>query len=184
MGQTTMEQTTMEPPTKKRSFISRKWGTILGIIVIAIAVIATILSGPHEVEHDDLFGPPPPPVVTATKLSGETTLHQTYNYNGVHVMFTKAELAANFSDDTMTTSNYVVRISMSSTNQLAESIGVDYVNLTWLILPNGEKIPGKLSSISKAVYPGQAQSGYVDFPVTNKIALSQIKLQFNDTVLS
>jgi hypothetical protein len=180
-----MEQTTKrEQPTKRRSFISRRWGTIIGIIVIAIAVIGTVQSGPHEVEHDTLFGEPPPPVVTVTKLSAQANLHQTYTYNGVHIVFTKAELAAKFSDDIKSTNNYVVRVSMSTTNQLNEAIGVDYVNLTWLILPNGEKIPGKLASISKAVYPGQAQSGYVDFPVANKVDLSQIKLQFSNSVLS
>lgn len=173
----------MEPTTRKRSFISRRWGTIIGIIVIAIAVIATMQSGPHEVAHDPLFGAPPPPVVTVTKLSATTNLHQTYNYNGVHIIFTKAELAAKFSDDIKSHNNYVVRVSMTTTNKLKESIGVDYVNLTWLILPNGEKVPGKLASISKAVYPEQIQGGYVDFPVTNKIDLSQIKLQFNNTVL-
>jgi hypothetical protein len=174
----------IESLIRKRSFISRKKGTIIGLVVIIIAVIAILLSGPHEVEHDPLFGAPPAPTVSVTNLSAEVNLHQTYNYDGVHIMFTKAELANKFSDDIKSTNNYVVRISMNTTNKLDDAVGIDYVNLTWLILPNGDKIPGKLASISKAVYPGQAQSGYVDFPITAKVNLSEIKLQFNNAVLS
>ena len=179
-----MKQTTIDPPTKKRSFISRKWGTLIGLIVIVIAVILTLQSGPHEVEHDTLFGEPSPPTVTITNLSAQTNLHQTVDYQGVHIVFIKAQLAHKFSDDIKSRDNYVVRISMNTTNKLTDSVGIDYVNLAWLILPNGDKIPGKLASISKAVYPGQAQSGYVDFPIHTEIDLSQIKLQFNNTVLS
>jgi hypothetical protein len=179
-----MKETTIETPTKKRSFITGRRGTIIGVIVIIIAVIATIRSGPVEPEHDTLFGEPPPPTIVVTNSVAEVTLHQTYTYEGVHIMFTNAELASKFSDDTQSTNNYVVRISMNTTNKLTESIGVNYVNLTWLILPNGDKIPGKLASISKAVYPTQTQSGYIDFPVASKINLSQIKVQFNNVVLS
>lgn len=178
-----MKDTTIETPVKKRSFISRRRWTIIGIIVIIAAVIGTLQSGPHEVEHDTLFGEPSPPTVTVTHPGAEVNLHQTYNYEGVQIMFTKAQIASKFSDDIKAKDNYVVRVSMNTTNKLNDSIGVDYVNLTWLILPNGEKIPGKLASISKAVYPGQAQSGYVDFAIHNQIDLSQIKLQFNNTVL-
>lgn len=49
----------MEQPAKKRPFISPRIGTILGIIVIALAVFGVLRSGPHEVEHDSLFAPPP-----------------------------------------------------------------------------------------------------------------------------
>lgn len=179
-----MKNTTIETPVKKRSFISRRRWTIIGIIVIIIAVIATLQSGPHEVEHDTLFGAPPPPTVVVTKPGAEVNLHQTYNYEGVHIIFTKAQIASKFSDDIKSTNNYVVRVSMNTTNKLNDSVGIDYVNLTWLILPNGDKVQGKLASINKAVYPGQAQSGYVDFAISNKIDLSHIKLQFNNVVLS
>ncbi|GCE16816.1 hypothetical protein [Dictyobacter kobayashii] len=173
----------MEQPAKKRLHISHRTGTILGLVVIALAVISVLYSGPHEVEHDSLFAAPPTPTVVVTNPVASTNLHQTYDYNGVHIVFTKAEMASKFSDDFKHGGNYVVRISLNTTNNNQDTIGVDYFNLTRLILPSGQSVQGKVASINAAVYPGKPQSGYVDFPVNDKIDLSQIKLQFNKTVL-
>ncbi|GCE03118.1 hypothetical protein [Dictyobacter aurantiacus] len=174
----------MEQPAKKRRLISPRMGTILGIIVIAIAVYGVLRSGPHEVEHDSLFAPPPTPTVVVTNPVASTDLHQKYTYNGVNITFTKAELASKFSDDFKPGGTYVVRVSLNTTNNNSDTIGVDYVSLTRLILPSGQSVKGKVASINAAVYPGKPQSGYIDFPVNDKIDLSQLKLQFDKTVLS
>ncbi|GCF08033.1 hypothetical protein [Dictyobacter arantiisoli] len=170
--------------TKKRSFISRRWGTILGLIVIAIAVVSVLLSGPHEVEHDSLFAPPAAATIVVTNQVADTALHQTYVYQDVHLSFTRATLASKFSDDFKLHSKYVVRVYLDTTNTLKDAIGVDYVSLTSLILPNGTKVGGKLASINAAVYPGEKQSGYIDFPLNEKIDLTRIQIQFNNTVLA
>ncbi|GCE24816.1 hypothetical protein KDA_03000 [Dictyobacter alpinus] len=174
----------MEQPARKRFTIPRKAGTIIGIVVIALAVIAVLIDGPHEVEHDSLFAPPPQPTVVVTNPISNTTLHQTHDYKGVHIVFTKAEMATKFSDDFKRGGKYVVRVSLNTTNNNKDTIGVDYFNLTRLILPSGQAVQGKVASINAAVYPGQPQNGYVDFPVNEKIDLSQIKIQFDNQLLS
>ena len=93
-------------------------------------------------------------------------------------------MATKFSDDFKRGGKYVVRVSLNTTNNNKDTIGVDYFNLLRLILPSGQAVQGKVSSINAAVYPGQPQSGYVDFPVNEKIDLSQIKLQFDNKLLS
>lgn len=93
-------------------------------------------------------------------------------------------MASKFSDDFKPGGTYVVRVSLNTTNNNSNTIGVDYVSLTRLILPSGQSIKGKVASINAAVYPGKPQSGYIDFPVNDKVDLTQIKLQFNKTMLS
>ena len=45
----------MEQATKKRRLLSPRTGTIIGIIVIVLAALSIIISGPREAEHDSLF---------------------------------------------------------------------------------------------------------------------------------
>lgn len=176
-----MEQS--ERPAQKRSLISGKRGTILGIIVIVIAVILVLQSGPHEVEHDSLFALPPTPTIVVTNYLGQAPLHQTYQYQGVQMVFTKAEQATKFSDDFKRGGHYVVRVSLNTTNNLKEPLGLDYVALTRLVLPNGNKITAAVASINAAVYPGRPQSGYLDFHVDDPVDLSNLKIEFNKTML-
>jgi hypothetical protein len=175
----------MEQATKKRAFLPRRTGTIIAIVVIVLAAISVIASGPREAEHDSLFGADPTPTLVVSNLLSKATLHQSLTYQGVHVAFTQALLATTFSDDRKSVGNvgkYTVRIMMSTSNNNQSPVGVDYASLIHLILPNGDKISPKLSSVNAAELPGRPQSGFIDFPVSEKVDLATLKLQFENTV--
>ncbi len=172
----------MEQVTKKRRLLSPKTGTILGIVVIALAAISIIISGPREAEHDTLFGDEATPTIQVTNLLEKANINRTIDYQGVHVAFGQVMLAKKFSDDRKSVGNvgkYTVRVFMDTKNNGQNSIGIEYASLLYLVLPNGERISPKLLSVKAAELPGQAQSGFADFPVTEQVSLATLKLQFD-----
>ncbi|BCL80308.1 hypothetical protein ccbrp13_27730 [Ktedonobacteria bacterium brp13] len=181
-----MEQLTRT--SKKRLPMLPRTGTIVGIIAIVVAVILVLWSGPHEKEHDTLFGGEPTPPVVATGLLNQQAVKQQLTYKGVAVSFTQTQLATKFSDDGKTVGNvgkYTLRVMINTQNHNAGSttIGVDYAHLIQIILPDGEKLSPKLVSIDAIEYPGRAQSGFVDFPVNQQVPLNGLKLQFAQQVV-
>ena len=174
----------MEQATKKRRLLSPKMGTIIGIIVIALAAVAVIISGPREAEHDTLFGDDPTPTVQVTNLLESATINRAIDYQGVHIAFGQVMLATKFSDDNKSVGNvgkYTVRVSMNTSNNNQTSVGIEYASLMYLVLPNGNKISPKLLSVKASELPGQPQSGFADFPVTEQVNLATLKLQFDRT---
>jgi hypothetical protein len=166
--------------TKKRPRITLRVGTLIGILVIALAVAATIISGPHEPEYDNLFGPPLiTPTVSVTNLLATQNVKQQLVYEGVNISVTQTLLASKFSDDTKETKagTYVVRVMVNTTNKNMQPVGLDYANRMHLILPDGQRTSGQLSTVNEAVLPQAPQSGYIDFPVPQKVDLSTLQLQ-------
>jgi hypothetical protein len=170
--------------TKKRPFISPKVGGIIGIIVIALAVIATIISGPHEQEYDNLFGPPlVTPTVSVTNLIATQPVKQQFSYQGVNVYLTQALLANKFSDDRKSTGKYTVRVMLNTKSTNTEAVGVKYDSLLHLLLPNGQIVDTKLVSINAVELPNTPQSGFVDFPVSEKVDLATLELQMGSQIV-
>jgi hypothetical protein len=156
-------------------------GTIIGITVIVLAAISIIISGPREAEHDSLFGNDPTPTVQVTNLLEKANVNRAIDYQGVHVTFGQVMLAKKFSDDRKSVGNvgkYTVRVLMDTKNNRQSSIGIEYASLMYLVLPNGDRISPKLLSVKAAELPGKAQSGFADFPVTEQVSLTTLKLQF------
>lgn len=174
----------MEQVTKKRRLLSPKTGTIIGITVIVLAAISVIISGPREAEHDTLFGNEPTPTIQVMNLLEKANVNRAINYQGVHVAFGQVMLATKFSDDRKSVGNvgkYTVRVFMDTSNNNQSSVGVKYASLLYLIEPNGDKISPKLLSVKAVELPGQSQSGFADFPVTEQVSLATLKLQFGST---
>ena len=174
----------MEQATRKRRLLSPKMGTIIGITVIVLAAISVIISGPREAEHDTLFGDEPTPTLQVTNLLEKANVNQATDYQGVHVSFGQVMLATKFSDDRKSVGNvgkYTVRVFMDTKNSSQNSVGVEYASLLYLVLPNGDKISPKLLSVKASELPGQSQSGFADFPVTEQVSLATLKVQFDRT---
>ncbi len=177
----------MEQATKKRRLLSPKMGTIIGITVIVLAAISVIISGPREAEHDTLFGNDPTPTIQVTNLLEKASVNRAIDYQGVHVAFGQVMLATKFSDDRKSVGNvgkYTVRVFMNTNNNNQSSVGVKYASLMYLVLPNGDKISPKLLSVKAVELPGQPQSGFADFPVSQQVNLAALKLQFDRTQFS
>jgi len=177
----------MEQATKKRRLLSPRTGTIIGIIVIVLAALSIIISGPREAEHDSLFSDDPTPTIQVTNLLAKANVDRAIDYQGVHITFGQAMLATKFSDDRKSVGRvgrYTVRVLMDTKNSNQSSVGIEYASLIHLILPNGDEIQPKLLSVKAVVLPGQPQSGFVDFPVQEKVDLATLKLRFDSTQFS
>lgn len=173
--------------TRKRLHISPRTGTIIGIVVIILAVIGTLISGPHEKEHDSLFSGEPTATPVVTSLFSSQAVKQSLVYQGVTVNLTQTLLATKFSDDIKTEGNvgkYTLRVMIHTKNSNKDTIGVDYAHLIQIVLQNGQKIAPKLVSIDAVEYPGRTQQGFIDFPVDQKVDLSGLKLQFAQQIVA
>ncbi|HTI13361.1 MAG TPA: hypothetical protein VL461_02175 [Dictyobacter sp.] len=168
----------MEQTAKKQSFLSRRWGTIVGIIVIILAVIGVLRSGPHDPEYSPLFGAPATPAVVTTNAIASTSFQHNIVYHGVAISFTKAVLASSFSDDIKDGGPYTVRVYLNTNNQTQGPVGVQYASLAKLILPDGRSVAAQYVSINAVELPGQPQSGGIDFPLSEQVDIAALKLQF------
>ena len=174
--------------TKYRALPPKARSAIKAIIaVVAIIVIGTlvVMYGPKEGDTDNVTGDlPVTPTVGITNLVSSVDINRGFDYSGVHITLTKAMLATKFSDDRSRGGTYVVRVLVQTKSSMQGPVGVQYADLTRLILPGGEVIGPKRVSVTPLELPDHPQSGFIDFPVSTQVPLSQLKLQFdNKTVI-
>src|SRR6185437_11988246 len=73
--------------------------TILGILIIALAVAFGVIYGPHYDTDNTTTGDSPVPTVTVTGLTGALNVNRSVVYQGVTITVTRAVQAQSFSDD-------------------------------------------------------------------------------------
>lgn len=170
---------------KKRFHLSNKAKTIIAIIVIAIAV-ALVPFAPPEGESNNTTGDlPGTPTVGITNLLETVTVNRVVTLDGVTLTVTKAMVATKFSDDRKRIGNYTVRVLVLAHNSSSNILGVDYVSLVHLQLPDGTIVPTKYISVKPVSLPKSTQSGFFDFPLTTPLSLSALTLHIgNDTMFA
>lgn len=174
-----------EPPNQNRPLLLRRVWVILAIAIIAFAVVLSF-SLPHEQEASTLVGDTTRPSVTVTNLVSTLTVNRSVDFNKVHFTVTKVSQAAAFSDDPKPSGVYTIRVEMQAKSESGNQapIGINYLSLVRLLLPDGQAISPKLVSLAPLVLPTQVQSGYIDFPVNAQADLSSLMLRLgNETVI-
>jgi hypothetical protein len=168
--------------------LSPRTRTILGVLIILIITIIAVLYAPPEGEANNVTGDlqGTPTVITVNQLSS-LPIQQAVDLGGLHVSIKRAVLATKFSDDRKRTGKYTLRVLVDTHNTTQNALGYSFDTNVRLILPDGQIVPTKLISLTASSLPQQAQSGYLDFPLQQPVALEQLKLQFagdnNDTIV-
>ncbi|QBD81885.1 hypothetical protein EPA93_40285 [Ktedonosporobacter rubrisoli] len=141
-----------QPDTKKRSLISfisslsPRNKTILGILIILVVTVLAVLYAPPEGESNNVTGDLPyTPTVTINNLVETVNINRSFTYGDVHITVTKAMLATKYSDDRRRGGVYTVRVMAQAENKGAQPVGVDYISLTRLVLPDGQEIAPSVS---------------------------------------
>ena len=172
----------MSTSTVKKTRLPKWAQVILALFVIAIILILALLFGPREGDTDNVSGDyAATPTVGISNVIEEVTLNHQFDFKGVQVSLNSATLAGKFTDDRKRVGQYTLRVLATTKNPGKDVLGVDYTALVHLVLPSGQMVAAKLVSIKPAQLPGVVQSGFFDFPLDNKVPLSQLNLRFGTT---
>lgn len=154
--------------------------TILALVVIGIAVIVVLLGGSREADPNiGLGADPETPTVGITNPVATLAVNRDLVYQHVTITVTSVQEASAFSDDRKQNGAYTVRVQVhvQPGNEIQSPQGMNYMSLVRLILPNGEAIAPKLSSVLPLIVPQQPKDGYFDFPLTTAVDLSALTLR-------
>lgn len=152
----------------------------LALVAIAIAVVLSFLAPIKEQDPNiGLIADPPTPTASMKNLVGTLTVNRSIDFRDLHLTVTKVEEAGAFSDDNKRAGMYTVRVLMHIQPGAAvqSPVGVDFVSLVRLVLPGGQTVAPKLTSLLAVVLPGQPEDGYFDFPMSAQISLSSLALR-------
>ena len=152
---------------------------ILAIALIGIAVIFSFFLPKEQDPNIGLTTDSVPPTVGITRPVGSIVVNRGVVYQDVTIMVTKVEEAGAFSDDHKRAGIYTVRVSVhvQPGESIQSPVGIEYVSLVRLVLPDGEVVSPKLISILPIVLPKQAKDGFFDFPVSTQEPLSSLTLR-------
>ena len=152
---------------------------VIGMLVFFIAYSHLPPANPSSGTSNDLVTPP----AVLNNPVDTLTVNRSTDFNGAHITVMQVQEAGAFSDDSKHGGAYTVRVYLQAKNGGQAAVGVDYLSDARLLLPNGQTSAPLYLSIAPVVLPGQMQDGFLDFPVSNKVALSSLMLRFGSGVM-
>lgn len=163
--------------------------TILGIVIIAIVVVFGVIYGPHYDTDNTTTGDTLPATVTVTGRVGTLNVNRSTVYQGVTVTVTRVEQARTFSDDGKSQyghKKYVLRVYLhvQAPKSQQGALGLDYAELSRLVLSDGTQLQSSLAQISPDILPGQDESGFLDFWVDTPLNLSALTFTLNGNAVA
>lgn len=153
--------------------------TVLGILIIAVIVVLGVVYGPHYNTDNTTTGDDLPPTVTITGLASTLAVNRSMVYQDVIIKVTSVTQAQSFSDDGKSQyahRKYVLRVYLhvQAPAKQKGALGLDYTNLSRLVLKDGTQVRSNLAQISPDILPGQNEDGFLDFWVDSPLDLSTL----------
>jgi hypothetical protein len=153
--------------------------TVLGIVIIALVVALGVIYGPHYDTDNTTTGDSPPPTVTVNGQVGALNVNRSLVYQGVTITVTNVVQAQSFSDDGKSQyahTKYVLRIYLhvQSSKSQQGPVGLNYTNLSHLVLSDGSQVRSNIAQISPDILPGQDEKGFLDFWTAAPLDLTQL----------
>jgi hypothetical protein len=163
--------------------------TILGLGVIAIAVVLGVVYGPHYDDTNTTTGDALPPTVTVSGRVDMLTVDRSMVYRKVTITVTAVVQARSFSDDGKSQyahTPYVLRVYLhvQAPRDQPGALGIDYPALARLVLRDGTRMRPGLVQVSPAVLPAQDERGFLDFWTTSPEKLSSLTLLLGGAALA
>lgn len=152
---------------------------ILAVVVIGLLAVISVFGGPREPDPNiGLNLDPAAPTIGVTNSVGSLMVNRSLTYNNVQFTVQEVREAGAFSDDRKRTGAYTVRVQVHEQpgKQVQSPVGIEFISLVFLVLPDGQTVSPKLVNLSPVVLPQQAKDGYFDFPVSVQVDLSGLTL--------
>jgi hypothetical protein len=162
----------------RKALKSKKVQVALALTIIAIAVVISFFLPKEEDPNIGIINDPGTPTVSVTNPVGSLTVNHSLHFDSVTMTVTKAQEASAFGDDLKPYGAYTIRVyvQVQPDKSLQAPLGMHYATLLYLALANGQHVSTKLINLSQVVFPHQTQSGYIDFAINTKVALSTLAL--------
>lgn len=122
------------------------------------------------------------PVATPVPIT-TFNVHRSATYAGLNFTVTSVQYASTFADDTIHSSQGIVRLNMIAANKSPDHINVIYYDIARLLGPHGNPIAPTNVNLSVDPASNTSVSGWIDFPVSSALPLSSLKLQLGSTAL-
>jgi hypothetical protein len=163
--------------------------TILGILAIAALLVVGVIYGPHYDTDDNTTGYLPTPTLTVNGQTSTLAVNQSTVYQGVTVTVTSVVQAQSFSDDNKSQyahTKYVLRVYLhvQAPKDQKGPLGVDFADLSRLVLSDGTQIRSNLVQVSPDILPGQDNRGFLDFWVQQPLDLAQLSFALNGQTIA
>jgi hypothetical protein len=177
------------PRRGRLAWLSPLTRTILGLGVIAVAVVLGVVYGPHYDDTNTTTGDAPPPTVTVSGQVGTLAVNRSLIYRKIAITVTVVVQARSFSDDGKSQyahTPYVLRVYLhvQAPRDLPAALGIDYPALARLVLRDGIRMQPGLVQVSPAILPAQDERGFLDFWTTSPEPLSALTLLLGGTALA
>jgi hypothetical protein len=153
------------------------FSSILVIGILLLAVGSFIALGLLNSFRNSL-NPAATPVPVTT-----FNVQRTAMYAGLDITVTSVQYASSFADDSIHSSQGIVRLNMIATNKSPDHINVIYYDVARLLMPKRNPIAPTNANLSVDPAPNTSASGWIDFPVSSAVPLSSLKLQLGSTAL-
>jgi len=166
------------PPRNSQS--SKLWLWIISLLVIGVI----ILGGVSYITWNWLKNVHVNLEVSNTQPA-ITTFHveRTGIYAELSFTVLNAQYATTFPNDTIQTGPGLVRINLQVTNKSTDQVSVIYYDVARLLVPGVKPIAPTNVHLSTGPKPGANEVGWIDFPVTNGVQLSTLRLQLGSLLL-
>lgn len=154
-----------------------RFSSILIVGIVLLAIGSFIALGLLKNFRDSLN-----PVATPVSIT-TFTVQRSATYAGLDFTVTSVQFASSFADDDIHASQGIVRLNMIAANKSPDHINVIYYDIARLLVPHGNPIAPTNVNLSVDPAPNTSASGWIDFPVSNAVSLSSLKLQLGSTAL-
>lgn len=122
------------------------------------------------------------PVATPVPVT-TFNVQRTASYVGLDFTVTSVQYASSFADDSIHSSQGVVRLNMIAANKSPDHITVIYYDIARLLIPGSSPVAPTNVNLSVEPASNTSASGWIDFPVSSAVSLSSLKLQLGSTTL-
>jgi hypothetical protein len=166
------------PPKNPQS--SKYWLWIVCILVLGLIIFGSmsyITLHWFNTIHVTLGAGTTQPTISTYHVQREGT------YAELSFTVLNAQYATTFPNDTIQTGPALVRINLRVTNTSADQVSMIYYDVARLLVPGVKPIAPTNVHLSTGPKPGASEVGWIDFPVTEGIQLSTLKLQLGSQLL-
>jgi len=109
---------------------------------------------------------------------------RTVTYADLYFTVLNTQYATSFPNDTIQTGPAIVRVNLRVTNKSTGNVSVIYYEVARLLVPGSKAIAPTNVYLSTGPKPGASEMGWIDFPVSKGIHLSNLRLQLGSVALS
>jgi hypothetical protein len=157
--------------------------TTLVVFVVAIIVVLALFMVyshfPSANPAQGTFNDFSTPIATPNNLVSSVMVNRSVTVSGLQLTIIQVQQAGSFSNASKHSGRYTIRVYLETHDAGQEPADVDFENRMRLLLPTGQMVAPEVLSIYPLTLPKASQTGFIDFPLQNKVQLENVMIRFD-----